>query len=639
MFVIMDTYRKILTKYWGYTTFRPMQEEIIESAATGNDTLVLMPTGGGKTLTFQVPAMSKEGICLVITPLIALMKDQCESLKKKQIKALAIHAGLTRDEIDIALNNAIFGDFKFLYCSPERVNTAIFRERFFQMKINLIVIDEAHCISQWGYDFRPSYMQLVKLREMKPEVPVMALTASATPEVIDDIQNKLLLRECKIFRMSYERKNLVYVVRNAEDKLGYLVKLLQSIQGTGIVYVRNRQKTKEISVHLQKNNISSDFYHAGLTDEIRSQKQQEWFNGKVRVIVSTNAFGMGIDKADVRFVVHFDLPDSIESYYQEAGRGGRDEKKAYAIQLFNRNDELSARKRLETNFPDISEIKQVYGFLGNFLQVPIGGGKFLAYDFQLQDFAAKYKVSIQSAFSCIKVLEQEGYIEFSEDLNTPSRVHFIIARDDLYKFQVANQQFDDFIKLLLRSYTGMFSDYVPIDETMLAKRSNTTQDVVYKYLVTLSKLKVISYIPRRNNPVIVYTEERLDDKTLYISHAEYNKRKERYEGKVNAMLSYAKADHKCRSQIILTYFGEKNPYRCGQCDNCQQRNELGLSQYEFDLILTEVKKLANSTLNGNELLEQLTKIFPDKKCVEVYRWLLDNDKLHINAQDKVEWKH
>ncbi len=616
-----------------------MQREIIESIGSGKDTLVLLPTGSGKSITFQIPALAKEGICIVVTPLIALMKDQVDKLKGKKIKAVAIHSGLTHQEIDIALDNCIYGNYKFLYCSPERLGTAIFRERFMNMPVSFIAIDEAHCISQWGYDFRPSYMQIAELRQIRPEIPFMALTASATLDVIEDIQDKLKLQNTAIFRASYERKNLIWVVRKTEDKMAYLVKLLNSIPGSGIVYVRNRTKTKEIALHLQKNNMTADYYHAGLSSEARSDKQSEWMTGKTRVIVSTNAFGMGIDKPDVRFVVHFDLADTMEAYYQEAGRAGRDEKKAFAVQLFNKNDEQSVTKRIEINFPDIALIKQTYHNLCNFLQIPIGSGKFMIYDFDLLQFASYYKLGIQFAFSCLKILEQEGYIEYSEDLKSPTRLHFLVNRDDLYKFQVENAAFDNFIKLLLRSYTGLFSDYVSIDETMLAKRAQITEDIVKQYLKGLSKQKIITYIPRRHSPVIIFTEERLDEKTLYISPSAYYARKERYESKINVMLTYAQSDHKCRSQMILNYFGEKDTYRCGFCDNCQLRNELGVSQYDFDLVATELKKLANGTLTTEHILDDLNKRLPEKKVIEIFRWLLDNDKLQKDEQGLVSWKH
>jgi ATP-dependent DNA helicase RecQ len=597
-----------------------------------------MPTGGGKSITFQVPVMATEGICIVVTPLIALMKDQVEGLKKRGIKAVAVYSGLTYEEIDIALDNCIYGDFKFLYCSPERLGTEIFKVRVAKMKINLIVVDEAHCISQWGYDFRPSYLKISELRKLLPEVPVLALTATATEIVVKDIMEKLQFRKENIHRISFERKNLAYVVRETEDKLKYLLRVINSIPGCGIVYVRSRNKTKEISEYLLKNGIQADYYHAGLTDEMRSHKQTSWMKGKTRIIVSTNAFGMGIDKPDVRLVVHVDLPDSPEAYFQEAGRAGRDEKKAYAVLLYNNPDKLSADKRVDTNFPEIKTIKDTYNALGNYFQIPIGAGKYMAYDFKLGEFAANYKFNIQTAHSCLKILEQEGYIELTDELNNPSKVHFLVSRDDLYKFQVANLAFDTFIKLLLRSYEGMFSQFVGIDEAVLAKRSNTNFDTIYKYLSKLSNAQVLQYIPKKTNPVIVFTEERLEEKAVHISYDVYKQRRTRYVERLGAMLHYASSSNKCRSQLLLIYFGENDTYRCGQCDVCQKRNELDISKYDFDLIVEELKKMLHaSPVNLQDLVENHSQRFGEEKVIKVIRWLLDNNKIEYNYDDKLQW--
>jgi ATP-dependent DNA helicase RecQ len=636
----LDKFHQLLIQYWGHSTFRPLQEEIIQSVASKKDTLALMPTGGGKSLTFQIPALASDGLCIVITPLIALMKDQVDNLKKRGIKALAVYSGLSQDEIDIALDNCIYGDYKFLYCSPERLGTDMFRARVNKMNISLIAVDEAHCISQWGYDFRPSYLKIIELRKILPDKPILALTATATPKVVDDILDKLQFREKNIFQISFERKNLVYIVRETEDKQNYLVKLFNSVQGSGITYVRNRQKTKEIAQFLLKNNISADFYHAGLTDEMRTHKQNQWMNGKIRIIVATNAFGMGIDKPDVRLVVHFDLPDSPEAYFQEAGRGGRDEKKAHAVLLYNNSDKLSAGKRIETNFPEIKTIKSVYNALGNYFQVPYGAGKHIAYDFNLIEFATNYKFNIHTTYSSLKVLEQEGYIELTDDLNNPAKVHFLVNRDDLYKFQVSNLAFDDFIKLLLRSYEGLFTNYVNIDENLLAKRAGTNQENIYKYLTKLASSKILSYIPRKTNPVIVFTEERLEDKALHITYEEYTGRRNRYVEKLEAMLYYASTHNKCRSQMLLSYFGEKDTYRCGQCDVCQKRNELDISKYEFDLILEEFKKeMNNSPVSLQTLVDKNSQRFGEEKLLKVIHWLLDNGKIYYNDENNLSWKN
>lgn len=617
-----------------------MQDEIIKSISEGHDTLALMPTGGGKSITFQVPAMATEGICIVVTPLIALMLDQVENLKKKNIKALVIYSGMSQMEIDIAFDNALYGDYKFLYCSPERLGTDIFKGRVQKMKVNLIAIDEAHCISQWGYDFRPSYMRIAELRDLLPGVPVLALTATATLNVIDDIQNRLHFKTKNVLRKSFERKNIVYLVRETDDKLNYLLKIINSIPGSGIVYARNRQKTKEIATHLIKNGIKADFYNAGLTSEARTFKQNNWKTGKIQVIVATNAFGMGIDKADVRFVIHTDVPDSLEAYYQEAGRGGRDEKKAYAVLLFNNSDKLSADKRVDSNFPDIKLVKNIYNALGNYLQIPYGGGKFISFDFNMLDFAITYKQNLQVVHSSLKLLEQEGYIEISDELNNPAKITFLVSRDDLYKFQVVNQAYDAFIKLLLRSYEGLFSKYVPIDVLVLSKRANTSVENINKYLSKLSSSKIIHYIPRQKNPVVVYTEERLDDKNLHIGYENYTTRKERYVNKLNAIMHYATSVNKCRSELILQYFGEENTQRCGQCDVCVRRNEIDISKYEFDLMVNELKKeLQNEPIELENIAAKLEIRFGKEKTIKAIRFLLDNGKIEQNQQLKLFWKH
>jgi ATP-dependent DNA helicase RecQ len=630
----------ILKKYWGYTQFRPLQFEIIESVLQKRDTLALLPTGGGKSITYQVPSLINEGTCIVITPLIALMKDQVENLKKRGIEAIAIYSGLNKDEIDVALDNCIYGDIKFLYCSPERLGTEIFRARVQKMKVNLIAVDEAHCISMWGYDFRPSYLKIAELRGLLPNVPVLALTASATPKVAEEIMLKLNFKEKNVLQKSFERKNLVYVVRESEDKKGQLIKILQSVKGSGIVYVRNRNKTQEISTFLKKNGFSADYYHAGLPIEERNKKQESWQRNKTRIMVATNAFGMGIDKPDVRFVIHFDIPDSLESYYQEAGRAGRDENKAFAVLLYSKNDRNNVELRIESNFPDIKTIKNIYNALGNYLQIPYGAGKYMAYDFNMYQFAANYKLNLQTTFSSLKILEQEGYIEISDELNNPSKIHFLVSRDDLYKFQVANLAFDGFIKLLLRSYEGLFTNYVNIDEVMLAKRANTTIDNIYKYINKLKVAGIINYIPRKENPVIVYTEERLEDKAVQISYEQYNQRKNIYIEKAESMLNYAESVNHCRSEIILHYFGEFNTCRCGKCDVCLRRNELDISKYEFDLIIEELKKIISENPRSlDEISQILQPRFQAEKIIKVIRWLMDNGKITRNADETLIWKH
>ena len=613
-----------------------MQEEIIKSVASGRDTLALMPTGGGKSLTFQVPSLATDGTCIVVTPLIALMRDQVENLLKRGIRAQAIFSGMSRSEIDIALDNCVYGEFKFLYVSPERLATEIFRERVKKMKISLIAVDEAHCISQWGYDFRPSYLKIAELRELLPGVPVLALTATATADVALDIMDKLLFSSPNLIRTSFERKNLHYLVSVTEDKHRQLLNLVHKVPGCGIVYARNRRKTAEIARFLSNNKIIADYYHAGLGSDTRTMKQNEWMSGKTRVIVATNAFGMGIDKADVRFVVHFDLPDSLEAYFQEAGRAGRDGKIAFAILLYNESDKANADKRIFLRFPEIEVIRQVYQALGSYFQIPFGGGKGSVLDFNIMDFASRYKINLMTCYYSLKALETEGYLELTDEINSPSKIHFTVGREDLYRFQVANAAFDGFIKLLLRSYSGVFSGFAAIDEEFLARKTSSTRDLVYKYLVRLTNLKIIQYIPRRKSPLIILNTERLDEQSLYIASSSYYERKERYVSKMSSVCSYASLSDRCRSVTLLSYFGEKDAQRCGNCDVCTKNNELDMSQYEFNLITENIREVIK---HGNVMPDELVGIldYPADKSITVIRWLLDNGKLKQGADGIIKW--
>ena len=579
----MSQFHKILKKYWGYDSFRPLQLDIIESVASGVDTLALLPTGGGKSITFQVPAMAKDGLCLVITPLIALMKDQVENLKKRNIKAMAIYSGMSMSEISTAFDNCIYGDYKFLYLSPERLQTQLFTDRLQNLPVNLVAIDEAHCISQWGFDFRPSYLQIHKIREILPDVPFLALTASARPEVQDDICKYLELKSANIIRKSFFRDNLVYVVRETNDKIGQLVKICNSVKGTGIVYVSTRRRTKEVAEMLRSKRISADYYHGGLTNEVRSQKQESWQRGYTRVVVATNAFGMGIDKADVRFVVHLNLPDSMEAYYQEAGRGGRDEKKAFAALLYNKADVTNINKRVAEMFPEIEVIKRVYSAVCNYLNIPYGSGKGMSFDFNIKEFSDNFKFELLTAFHSLKYLQKEGYLILSDEISNPSKVHFLIARDALYNFQIRNNNFDAFIKLLLRTYEGMFSVYVGIDENKLAKIAKVSVDVIYNYLSRLDKLGVIHYIPPRKGPQIVFNIERLKPEYLFISQSDYKIRLEAEQNRVNGVLSYATRNY-CRSKSILEYFCEENATNCGKCDFCLRKENVSFKELEQQVL-------------------------------------------------------
>lgn len=629
-------FTKLLFQYWGFKSFRPLQEEIIRSVYEGEDTLALLPTGGGKSICFQIPALAKEGICIVVTPLIALMKDQVDSLNQKGIKAVAVYSGMSNREIDVMLDNCIYGGYKFLYLSPERLDTELFRKRVQHMNVSLLTVDEAHCISQWGYDFRPSYLRIAELRELIPNVPVLALTATATPEVAKDIMQRLNFRKDNLQQRSFERKNLIYVVRHTEDKNAELLKILKSVRGSGVVYVRTRGETKEVHRLLLANNISADSYHGGMDNEIRAVKQNSWKSGQTRIMVATNAFGMGIDKPDVRLVVHMDLPDSLEAYYQEAGRAGRDGKKSYAVLLYNESDKLSIQKRVETAFPPIDEIKRIYQAIGSYLQVPIGTGKDTSYDFKMEDFSKRYKFHSLYVYSALQFLQREGYLEFSEDMNLPSRVMFLVDREELYKVQIAHPDLDLVIKTLLRAYGGIFSQYVNVSEDLIVRATNLSSNSVYEALKKLSQQKIISFLPRKKTPILTFTEDRLDDKNLRISPENYNDRKERYVQRVSAVLDYATSVTKCRSQHLVAYFGEKDGYRCGQCDVCTERNELNLSKYEFDLILSKLKQLLmENSYTINDLIDKSNQ--DADKSIKVVRWLLDNGKIKQDEKGLLSW--
>jgi ATP-dependent DNA helicase RecQ len=632
----VSEFKAILTRYWGYSSFRPLQEEIIHSLASGKDTLGLMPTGGGKSITFQIFSMSRPGICLVVTPLISLMKDQVENLQKKGIRALAIHSGMTIQEVRLTFDSAAWGDYKFLYISPERIATERFRERLPLMNVNLIVVDEAHCISQWGYDFRPSYLRIRDLRDLLPGVPVLALTATATPDVAKDIQKQLAFAKENILRTSFFRSNLSYIVREREDKMQYLLQSVRKADGSGIVYVRSRKATREVTDFLKKNKISSDYYHAGLPAAERSRKQEDWKENRTRIIVATNAFGMGIDKPDVRFVIHIGPPDSPEAYFQEAGRAGRDGKKAYAVLISARSDQLALKKRLEKAFPPIDIIKRVYLSLCNYFQLAVGFGKDQILDFNIADFAGSFNLSINTTLNSLKILQREGYLELTEELDNPSRLYFIIGRDDLYRFQVANASFDGFIKLLLRSYSGLFTNYVGIDEDLLAKRAGIPVETIYRFLNLLNTSKVVHYIPRKKTPFVIFTKERLDIDRVKISKENYSDRKKDFQKRIEAMTYYMTEKLKCRSRLLLEYFGETGSVRCGKCDICLAQNELGLSQLEFDQISDMLEHYLQEPCLFEELIFRIDR--NEDEIIEVVRWLIDNGKIIHRIDNRLEWK-
>ena len=632
--------RQILLKYWGYSSFRPMQEEIIQSVLDGNDTLALLPTGGGKSICFQVPAMAREGVCIVVSPLIALMKDQVSNLNKRGIKAVAIYSGLSKSEIDMAIDNCVYGNIKFLYLSPERLTTDIIRSRLPKMKVNLVAIDEVHCISQWGYDFRPPYLKISEIREFLKNIPFLALTATATTDVIKDICNKLEFNNGKVFRKSFERKNLVYAVINEENKLNRLVNICRKVPGTGIIYVRNRRRTKEISEFLVKNNISADFYHAGLDSGIRDIKQEAWIQEKRRVIVSTNAFGMGIDKPNVRFVVHMDLPDSPEAYFQEAGRAGRDEKKAYAVLLYNKSDTIDLDHFFELSYPPLDFIKNVYNALGNYFQLAIGSGKDKSFDFVLSDFCNHYKLDRFKVFNALKILEKEGYIFLSEALINPSRILILLNKEELYRFMVANPAYDQLLKIILRSYTGLFSEFTKIDENDIETRSKLSNDKVRSALWNLHKMNVIHYIPQNKEPQLTFIIGRTELRDINISAENYADRK-KYAGKrIKAMKDYVESENRCRSIILLDYFGESDAPRCGVCDICIERNKLNLSKLEFDNVIAIVKPLLQQKqMNMQEIISNIPSNITENKIIKVIQWLLDNKKVVLESENrKMKWR-
>jgi len=629
----MQQYLSILKQYWGYDEFRALQGDIIRSIASGKDTLGLMPTGGGKSLTFQVPAMTMDGICIVVTPLIALMKDQVENLKKRGITAAAIYSGMTQNDIMLTLDNSVFGAYKFLYVSPERLATPIFLQKIKQATVCMIAVDESHCISQWGYDFRPSYLRIADIREILPDVPVLALTATATPEVVDDIQKQLLFREPNLFQKSFQRSNLVYVVRTVENKDEHLLKILNSVPGTSVVYVRNRKKTKEVADFLNQNGISAENFHAGLKNETKDAKQGRWKSGETRVIVSTNAFGMGIDKAEVRTVVHMDLPDSVEAYFQEAGRAGRDEKKAFAVLLYNNGDAVKMRKRVTDTFPGKEMVRKVYEALGNYLQMGVGSGLDRVFAFDIGDFCAKFKRPILISYNCLKILQQAGYLELTDEQDSSSRLLFIANKDDLYKSKLTPDQ-DKLIHILLRSYTGLFTDLASINEDTIAKRVEWTRDKVYEQLVVLAKEHIIQFIPRKKTPYLTFVHERVETDRVVLGKEAYDDRRERYISRVKSVLDYAKEENICRSQVLLSYFGEKETKACGKCDICQKRRETELTDEEFETIRMDILRLLTSEeLSINSLIKKIPVKEP--KSLKVLRFMIDNGQLKENELMKL----
>lgn len=620
-----DKYLQILKQYWGFDNFRGIQRDIVESIGSGKDTLGLMPTGGGKSITFQVPALAQEGVCIVITPLIALMKDQVQHLRNRGIMAAAIYSGMSRPEIVTTLENCILGDTKLLYVSPERIASPLFITKLGHMKVSFITVDEAHCISQWGYDFRPSYLHIADIRRMKPDAPVLALTATATHQVIDDIQDRLSFSQKNVFRMSFERKNLAYVVRETEDKIGEMTHILQTMTGCSIVYVRSRKQTKEISDLLNKNNISATFYHAGLEPRVKDERQKLWSNDEVRVMVATNAFGMGIDKPDVRMVIHITAPSSIEAYFQEAGRAGRDGQKAYAVLLHQKSDNAKLRKRIDETFPDKEYIRETYNHIAYYYQIATGSGAGYTNLFDIDRFCRNFHHFPTLLLSALKILQRAGYIECDMDPDASCRLMFLVDRDKLYRIPSASENEERLLNMLLRSYSGLFTDYAYIDDELLAHRAGLTRQQVYLIFKSLNQRHIIHFIPQRKLPTITYTVDRVDGDELILGPEVYDDRKEQFTKRIEAVIAYANNQDQCRSRQLLAYFDEQRTTDCGMCDVCidhkrQQNSEqrVHVAQEKIMQLLADgqqhdVKELTSLQLHADDLREGLGMLIDEEK--------------------------
>lgn len=625
-----DKYLDILRKYWGYEDFRGIQREIIESIGSGRDTLGLMPTGGGKSITFQVPALAQEGVCLVITPLIALMKDQVSHLRQRGIRAAAIHSDMTHSAILQALDNCVYGGTQILYVSPERLHSELFQAKFRHMKVSFITVDEAHCISQWGYDFRPSYLHIAEIRQLKPEIPVLALTATATKEVVEDIQEQLRFKEKNVFRMSFERKNLAYVVRKATDKPSELRHILNSVNGSAIVYARSRKRTKETAEWLVSQGISATYYHAGLDVDVKDRHQQAWVNNEKRVMVATNAFGMGIDKPDVRLVIHIDSPDSLEAYFQEAGRAGRDGKKAYAVLLYDSSDARKLSKRVAQTYPEKEYIRDVYEHLAYFFQVGTGTGRGRTFEFSIDKFCVTYKYFPVLVNSALQILERAGYIHYEADPDNSARILFLLERNDLYFLENTTKETEAVITALLRLYGGLFTDYVYIDEGFVANEAGLTQPQVYMVLKELSKRHIVDFIPRRRIPYITYTREREDGDRVIIPQSVYEERRTQYIKRIQAMLDYANNDHVCRSRQLLDYFGEECWQDCRQCDVCVTHQGNMPNEGRTRLYRQQIKDMLGDR-KRHHIAELHTLNIPTECLNEALEELISEKEIHYES--------
>ena len=626
-----DKFQEILRTYWGYPDFRGIQREIIESIAHGKDTLGLMPTGGGKSITFQVPALAQDGVCIVITPLIALMKDQVLHLRERGILADAIYADKSRSEILQTLENCIFGDIKILYVSPERLASDIFQVKLRHMKVSFITVDEAHCISQWGYDFRPSYLKIADIRKMKPGTPILALTATATPAVVDDIQDKLHFAEKNVFKMSFERKNLAYIVRTVADKQNEMIHILRCVGGSAIVYARSRKRTKEIAEVLSKNGIPSTFYHAGLDPVLKDERQKMWQDDEVRVMVATNAFGMGIDKPDVRIVIHIDCPDSLEAYFQEAGRAGRDGNKAYAVLLYDTSDERKLRKRIEDTFPAKEEIKDIYEHLAYFFQIGVESGCGKTFEFEIEKFCYIYKYFPTKVDAALRILERCGYLHYEDNPDGKARLMFRMDRNDLYLLENLPPNEDTIITTLLRIYGGLFTDFVFIDESLVAHHAGLSIQQVYFALKDLAARHIIKFVPRRKVPYITYLRDRIDGEKVIITKEAYEERKEQFVTRIDSMIAYAQTDYICRSRQLLRYFGESTKEDCHQCDVCLEHKDTDSVTKQMYMkameqildLLQDKEKHFITELHGFQL--------PNRQVEDALEALVAENKIHIDG--------
>ncbi len=635
----MENAVEILKKYWGYDVFRPLQNEIIDSILEVNDTLAIMPTGGGKSICFQVPAMMKDGLCLVISPLIALMKDQVANLKQKGIPALSIYSGMSYIEVIKTLKNAVYGNFKFLYVSPERLETELFLEYFTSMNVNLVAVDEAHCVSQWGYDFRPPYLRIAAIRNSLPNVPVLALTASATIEVQNDICDKLAFKnKYRRFQQSFERSNLSYSVFNPSSKQNKLIEILKKVNGSGIVYCKSRKRTKEIEELLNLNGIKASHYHAGLANDIRNMRQEEWINNKTRVMACTNAFGMGIDKPDVRTVVHYDVPDALENYYQEAGRAGRDGKKAYAVLFFNAQEIKDFKKQSLIRFPDIATIKSVYASLTNYFQLAAGSGENLSFDFDINDFVKKFNLDAFTTNNVLKILEQEELISYSDQLFIPSMIVFTCNKTEMDLFEKTYPQYDPVIKGLLRSYEGIFDYPSAINENHLATFTSVRKEQLIADLTKIKKMGIIDYTPQKENPQIKFLQNRVSSADLVFNQKNLLKRKEAFEKRLHAIIIYIKEEHTCRSKMIAIYFNDMKAKRCGVCDNCLREKNISITKEEFENIRKGIEKLiASQPVNPKQLIREMPHFKPTK-ILKILHFLQEENIISITEDGLIKIK-